>query len=112
MMRLASCPAVFTVFVAIFGLASVAVCGCGSAARLQSCSIDGGPAGIGDQPSQSQLPSGPCASSAACRLQTRDTCPGSDATGPLIDWRCDCTQAAWACVEVQRSKTACIDPRD
>jgi hypothetical protein len=70
------------------------------------------PKGAWGEYREKDLPSGSCsAPPPACVLWTKEPCPGTEYPGPAIKWKCVCTSGMWRCDELERSKTACIEPR-
>jgi hypothetical protein len=79
----------------------------GQDAAVPLCPVAGpkGPWGdyqIGD------LPRGNCSDIKTCIVWTKDSCPGTDAPGPGIKWKCVCDSKTWRCDEQERTKTVCI----
>jgi hypothetical protein len=68
------------------------------------------PKGAWGEYREKDLPSGPCSAPPACVLWTKELCPGTEYPGPAIKWKCVCTSGMWRCDELERSKTACIEP--
>jgi hypothetical protein len=56
----------------------------------------------------SDLPRGNCSDTKPCIVWTKDSCPGTDAPGPGIKWKCVCDSKTWRCDEQERTKTVCI----
>ena len=76
----------------------------------KTCNVPG-PIGAWGEHTSDQLPDGACNSADDCRLTTRDTCPNGS-PGPSQTWSCSCTQAAWACVVVETTKSICLPAAD
>jgi hypothetical protein len=71
-----------------------------------------GPKGDWGEYREKDLPRGSCSGPVACVLWTKDTCPGTDSPGPAVKWKCVCASGVWRCDELERTKTACINPKN
>jgi hypothetical protein len=69
-----------------------------------------GPKGPWGEYREKDLPSGACSAPLTCALWTREACRGTEYPGPAIKWKCVCASGMWRCDELERTKTACIEP--